>query len=61
MHGKTWPCKLKGDVNSGFNYLYTTTLLNAQHLWMDADPANRMCVSFKSFCIGLAHEMAASI
>ena len=61
MHGKTWPCKSKGDLNSGFNYLYTTTLLNTHHLWMDADPANRMCVSFKSFCTGLAHEMAASI
>eukprot|EP00957_Ditylum_brightwellii_P196818 14995156-Ditylum_brightwellii.AAC.1 len=32
------PCKSIGDVNSGFNYLYTTTLLNKRHLWMDADP-----------------------
>eukprot|EP00957_Ditylum_brightwellii_P080403 6115523-Ditylum_brightwellii.AAC.1 len=53
--------KSKGDVNSRFNYLYTTTLLNAHHPWMNANPANRMCVSFKFFCIGLAHKMEASI
>eukprot|EP00957_Ditylum_brightwellii_P046961 3564888-Ditylum_brightwellii.AAC.1 len=61
MHGKTWPCQSKGGVNSGFNYLYTTTLLDMHHLWMDANPANRMCLLFKLFCTRLAHEMAASI
>eukprot|EP00957_Ditylum_brightwellii_P189873 14455073-Ditylum_brightwellii.AAC.1 len=61
MHGKTWLCKLKGDVKSGFNYLYTTTLLNTHHLWMDTDPVNRMYASFKSFCTGLAHKMVATI
>eukprot|EP00957_Ditylum_brightwellii_P053025 4020895-Ditylum_brightwellii.AAC.1 len=61
MHGKTWPCKSKGDVNSEFNYLYTATLLNTHHLWIDADPVNRMCMSFKLFFIGLAQKMASSI
>ena len=45
MHGKKWPFKTKksaagADHAHGWNYMFTSILLNCYHLWVDSDYKN---------------------
>ena len=42
------------DIANGWNYLFTTILLNVWHLWIDLDKQRHMAVTFKDFCESLA-------
>ena len=45
MHGKKWPFERKksaagADYANGWNYMFTSILLNCYHLWVDSDYKN---------------------
>ena len=64
MHDKTWPfdtrrTKMGTDIVNGWDYLFTTIVLNTWHLWINAD-LDRMPVRFNNFCQALASSLVTS-
>jgi len=49
--------KMGTDIVAGWNYLYTTILLNCWHLWIGLKPEERMDATFKSFTAELARGL----
>ena len=65
MHNRTWPfpvrrTKMGTDIACGWNYLFTTIVLNVWHIWIDIEPDTRMAVSFNKFMQSLASGLVSS-
>ena len=60
LHNKTWPFKYSSDMMAGYDYLFTSLLMNDYNLYRDVGQ-DRLEFSFKDFCKCLAIDIIKSI
>ena len=55
----TWPHVVKSDRQAASNYIFSSIVLNAFHLFLDGDPNNteNLTCTYSSFCAELAKEI----